>query len=55
MSAVTAVLPAAGRSFEAEADVLIIGAGAAGLVAALAASEAGAEVVVVERDALPSG
>ncbi len=50
-----AVLPASGRSFEAQADVLIIGAGAAGLVAALAASEAGAEVVVVERDAVPSG
>lgn len=49
------VLPAAGVAFEAEADVLIIGAGAAGLVAALAASEAGAEVVIVERDAVPSG
>ena len=49
------VLPAAGVAFEAEADVLIVGAGAAGLVAALAASEAGAEVVVVERDAVPSG
>lgn len=55
MSAVTAVLPAAGRSFDAEADVLIVGAGAAGLVAALAASEAGAEVVIVERHAVPSG
>lgn len=50
-----AVLPAAGVAFEAEADVLIVGAGAAGLVAALAASEAGAEVVIVERDAVPSG
>ena len=49
------VLPAAGVAFEAEPDVLIVGAGAAGLVAALAASEAGAEVVVVERDAVPSG
>ncbi len=49
------MLPAAGVAFEAEADVLIVGAGAAGLVAALAASEAGAEVVVVERDAVPSG
>lgn len=49
------VLPAASGAFEAEADVLIVGAGAAGLVAALAASEAGAEVVVVERDAVPSG
>ena len=50
-----AVLPAAGVTFEAEADVRILGAGAAGLVAALAASEAGAQVVVVERDAVPSG
>lgn len=49
------VLPSVGVDFEAEADVLIIGAGAAGLVAALAASEAGAEVVIVERDAVPSG
>lgn len=51
----SAVLPATGVVFEAEADVLIIGAGAAGLVAALAASEAGADVVIVERDAVPSG
>lgn len=49
------IRPAAGIAFEASADVLIIGAGAAGLVAALAAREAGAEVVVVERDAVPSG
>ena len=35
--------------------ILIIGGGAAGLVAALAAAEAGAEVVVMERDALPRG
>lgn len=51
----SAVLPADGIAFEAEADVVIVGAGAAGLVAALAASEAGADVVVVERDAVPSG
>ncbi len=35
--------------------VLVIGGGAAGLVAALAAAEGGAEVVVLERDALPRG
>jgi fumarate reductase flavoprotein subunit len=35
--------------------VLVIGGGAAGLVAALAAAELGAEVVVLERDALPRG
>jgi fumarate reductase flavoprotein subunit len=49
------VRSAEGIVFEASADVLIIGAGAAGLVAALAAAEAGADVVVVERDAVPSG
>jgi fumarate reductase flavoprotein subunit len=49
------VLPADGIAFEAGADVLIIGAGAAGLVAALAAADAGAGVVIVERDAVPSG
>jgi fumarate reductase flavoprotein subunit len=35
--------------------LLIVGAGAAGLCAALAASEAGIEPVVIERDALPAG
>lgn len=49
------VAPAAGVSFGAEAEVLIIGGGAAGMVAALAAAEAGAEPVVVERDAVPRG
>jgi fumarate reductase flavoprotein subunit len=41
--------------FDARVQTAIIGAGAAGLVAALAASEAGQEVLVIERDALPSG
>jgi fumarate reductase flavoprotein subunit len=41
--------------FDSEVPVLIIGAGAAGLCAALAASEAGVEPVVIERDAVPSG
>jgi fumarate reductase flavoprotein subunit len=50
-----AVLPAEGVAFEAEADVAIIGGGAAGLVAALSAAEAGASVVVLERDRLPRG
>jgi fumarate reductase flavoprotein subunit len=35
--------------------VVIVGAGACGLVAALAARDAGAEVVVLERDDRPSG
>src|SRR5882757_3979899 len=41
--------------FDSEVPVLIIGAGAAGLCAALAASEAGIEPVVIERDAVPRG
>ena len=40
---------------EIEVDCLIIGGGAAGLTAALAASEAGETVLVVERDATLSG
>lgn len=38
-----------------KADVVIIGAGAAGLCAALAACEAGLSVTVLERDAEPAG
>lgn len=44
-----------GETFEAQVPVLIVGAGAAGLCAALAAKEAGAEPVVIERDAVPAG
>jgi fumarate reductase flavoprotein subunit len=36
-------------------DVVVVGAGACGLTAALAARDAGAEVLVLERDASPSG
>jgi fumarate reductase flavoprotein subunit len=49
------VRPAAGVSFETDVPVLIVGAGAAGLCAALAASETGIEPVVIERDAVPRG
>jgi fumarate reductase flavoprotein subunit len=38
-----------------KAPVVVVGAGACGLVAALAARGAGAEVVMLERDASPSG
>ena len=46
---------AAGVVFATEVPVLIVGAGAAGLCAALAAHEAGVECVLVERDAVPRG
>ena len=42
-------------AFEAHVQTLIVGAGAAGLVAALAAHEAGQDVLVLERDAVPAG
>lgn len=44
-----------GATFETQAPLLIVGAGAAGLCAALAAKESGVDAVVVERDAVPSG
>ena len=40
---------------EAGAPVVIVGGGACGLVAALAARDAGVEVIVLERDRTPSG
>jgi fumarate reductase flavoprotein subunit len=45
----------AGRRFDSHVPILIIGGGACGLVAALAARDAGAEVLVLERDATPAG
>jgi len=42
-------------AFELRVPVLVVGAGACGLVAALAARDGGAEVLVLERDAAPSG
>ena len=41
--------------FDARFPVVVAGAGACGLVAALAARDAGAQVLVLERDAAPSG
>jgi len=49
------VKSAAGATFDARVPLLIVGGGAAGLCAALAAREAGVEPLVVERDALPLG
>lgn len=41
--------------FEFTIPVIIVGGGACGLTAALAARDAGAEVLVLERDSVPSG
>lgn len=49
------VRPLAEADFAAEAPVLVVGGGACGLIAALAVRDAGCEVVVLERDAAPSG
>lgn len=49
------VLPATGIDFPLQVPVLVIGGGACGLIAALAAHDAGAEVLVLERDPSPSG
>jgi fumarate reductase flavoprotein subunit len=42
-------------TFDAAFPVVVIGAGAAGLIAALRARAEGAEVLVIERDAVPRG
>lgn len=49
------VLSAPPDAFEYSVDVLIIGAGACGLTAALAAAEQGASTLILERDATPAG
>lgn len=49
------IKPPPPEGFEATVPVLVVGGGAAGLCAALAAHEAGAEVAILERDPLPRG
>ena len=49
------ILPATEANFDAEVPIIVIGAGACGLVAALAATSDGGEVVVLERDPVPQG
>ncbi len=49
------VLPLPSEPFDAEVPIAIVGAGACGLVAALAVRDAGAEAMLFERDPLPSG
>ena len=50
-----AILNAENVNFEFDSPVLVIGAGACGLVAALAAHDAGQEVLVLERDEHATG
>jgi fumarate reductase flavoprotein subunit len=49
------VAPPPPEGFALTVPVLIVGAGACGLIAALAAADEGAEVLVLEADAVPSG
>ena len=49
------VIGAPTAEFETQLPLLIVGAGAAGLCAALAAKEAGVDAIVIERDAVPAG
>ncbi|MDO9413940.1 MAG: FAD-dependent oxidoreductase [Pseudolabrys sp.] len=51
----TEVQPESGAKLDVQVPLLIIGAGAAGLCAALAAKEAGVDPLVIERDRIPSG
>lgn len=49
------VLPADNVTFDFEAPVVIVGAGACGLVAALTLKDAGLDPLVIERDPAPQG
>jgi fumarate reductase flavoprotein subunit len=55
MTALSPVVLRETPTFGASAPVVVVGGGAAGLTAALAAREAGLEVVVLERDPVPQG
>jgi len=48
-------LPAGEANFDWSVPVAVVGAGGCGLCAGLAARQAGAEVLILERDAAPIG
>jgi len=50
-----AIVSGANEKFVTQVPLLIVGAGAAGLCAALAAKESGLDVLMVERNAVPAG
>lgn len=51
----SAVLPPPEGGFDFAVEVLVVGAGAGGMIAALTAHERGREVVLLEADPVPSG
>lgn len=51
----SSVVAPSDKQFDSQVPLLIVGAGAAGLCAALAAKEAGVGAVVIERGAVPAG
>ena len=51
----TRLLPTPDAGFDLSVPVLVVGAGAAGMVAALSIKDIGGDVLVIEADAVPSG
>jgi fumarate reductase flavoprotein subunit len=49
------ILNSQGKRFETRVQIVVVGAGACGCIAALAANEREADVLILERDAKPTG